>query len=616
MFDVLRRMIVPIIIIVLVFFAGMIVLEWGLGLSGRSQFADANVAGRINGEEIPWEKYSTILNNMVRMEQQNTDEELPESKVRELQVEAWKQVVQDQLMMQKVREEAIVVTDEEIYAYLAYNPPPELRQLPYFMTEGKFDYQKYQQAMLDPQAAPFWAQIEAAARTDIAKMKVQELVLQDVQVTQAEVRDWFLGSQEKVKVGMINVDFPRFSRPAPVSTAEEIEAYFNEHKDDYTVEERAALNVVLVEKAPAPSDWEASYEKAEAIYDSVQAGADFAEMAAIYSEDPGSKVKGGDLGWFPRGQMVPEFDKYAFQLEKGQISEPIRTQFGWHIIKLMDRKTERETPRGKTEPEDVEKILASHILIQAKPSQETLDQAYRRLEAFRADAKNEGFFKAAETHQFPVRNTGFFFRGRNIQYLGNDPKAGLFAFNEKVDAISEVWENNSSIYVVQVADKRDAGLATFEEARERVTLDLQRHKVMQLCQDTANAIWNAIQQGADPKTAAKQFGDEYETPDPFTRSGYVQGIRRDPMAIGAAFGLNQPGEVSGPVEYDQGVVIFELISKETPDMATFNEVRDSVRTVVLNNKRQELYTRWMEQTVQESKIENFVQQALEERNTY
>nr|HPI33323.1 SurA N-terminal domain-containing protein [candidate division Zixibacteria bacterium] len=245
MFDALRRMILPIILIVLLLFAGMIVLEWGMGLSGRQRFADANVAGVVNGEEISWERYNTILNNMMQSEQQDSDEDLPDAKVRELQLEAWKQVVQDQIMQQKVRDEAIVVTDEELFSYLAYSPPPELRTLPYFLTNGQFDYQKYQQAMLDPQAAPFWSQIEAAARNDIAKMKVQELVLQDVQVTENEVREWFLGSQEKVTVGMINVDFARFSRPAPTGTAEEIEAYFNAHRDKYTVEERAALNVVL-----------------------------------------------------------------------------------------------------------------------------------------------------------------------------------------------------------------------------------------------------------------------------------------------------------------------------------------------------------------------------------
>lgn len=613
MFDVLRRMIVPIIIIVLLFFGGMIVLEWGLGLSNRQQFVDSNIAGVVNGEKVSWQTYNNLLNNMIQAEQQDSDEELPDQRVRELQLEAWKQVVHDQLMLQQVRKMDIVVTDEELYSYLRYSPPPELRTLPYFQTEGQFDPQKYMQAMQDPQAAGFWRQIEAAAREDIARMKVQELVLQAAHVTEDEVREWFLGKNEKVKVGMVTVDFARFSRPAPSSTEEELKAYYEENLDEYGIDERASLNLVLVEKKPAPSDWEIAFEKASAIYDSILAGADFAEMAETYSDDPGSAENGGDLGWFPRGQMVSEFDRYAFQMNPGQVFEPIRTQFGWHIIKLHDKKTEERKAAGSSEMKEVEMAHASHILVEAKPSRETLDQLYTRMEEFRSDARQEGFFKAAEDHQLPVRTTGFFFRGRNIQYLGNDPNAGLFAFNEDIDAISEVFENNSAFYVVQASERKPAGQATFEEARQAVELDLQQHKVATLCMDTAQAIYEEIMDGVDIKRAAERHGEEYATPEPFTRSSYVEGIRRDPMAVGAAFALDNPGEVSPPVEYKQGVVIYRLIEKITPDMSEFAAARDSIHNVILMTKRRDMYNQWVDYMVGKSEIENYVQDFLDQQ---
>ncbi len=612
MFDALRRMIFPIIIIVLLFFGGMIVLEWGLGLSGRQQFVDANLAGEINGTQVSWQEYNQIYNNLLQYQQRQSDvDELPESQVREIQRAAWEQLVVDQLMLQKIQENSIVVTDEELYNYLRYSPPAELQALPYFQTNGEFDYQKYVSAMTDPQAAPFWAQIEAAAVNDIAKMKAQELAMQTAVVTEPEVREWYLAGTEKVKVGMINVDFKRFSTPAPIVSAEQVEAYFNENREEYTINARAALNLVMIEKAPSPADVEVAYNKAMAIYDSIQAGSDFAEMARIYSDDPGSKEEGGDLGWFPRGQMVPEFERYAFQMDEGDVSEPVKSDFGWHIIKVHGKRTDMEKQRGSDEEQPVEKIHASHILIEAVASQETLDQAYRRLTDFRADAVSDGFFAAAEEHRFPVRNTDLFFRGGNIQYLGADPKAGIFAFENEVDAISEVYENNSAVYVVQVAEKREAGQATFEEARQRAELDLQRSLIREHCTDTAQAIYNDIMSGMDPKTAAERHGEEYETPEAFGRSGYVPGIRQDPMAIGAAFALKTPGEITKPVDHDQGVVIFELISKESPDMSQYTEARDSVRTVVLNRKRQDLYSAWIQYMVENSDIKNYVQEALD-----
>ncbi len=613
----LRKMIFPIIIIVLLFFVAMIVLEWGLGLSRQQQAIDKNLAGEINGEQISWNEYNQVFQNLYQREAQKSDKELPDSKVKELRLEAWKQLVNQRLIQQQIKKYDIVVTDEEVYEYLRRYPPQELQQLPAFQTNGQFDYQKYFNAMADPQATSFWkTQVEPLARENLAMYKVQELVTLEAHVTEPEVKAWFLGATEKVKVGMVDVAFKRFSTPTPPVTEEEMKEYFNSHKDKYSINERVSLNLVMVEKKPLPSDWEAAYQKAKAIYDSLKAGADFTQMVERYSDDPSSVENKGDLGWFGRGEMVDEFDKYVFQMKKGQLSEPIRTQFGWHIIKLHDIKEEMEKPRGKQKKEKVKKVHASHILIKVSPSQETLDSYYRKIEEFRTKAEKVGFFKAAEDMKIPVRSTGYFFRGRNIQYLGNDPKAGLFAFNNNIDDISDIFENNSAFYVVQVADKKPEGLATFEEAKDRVELDLKKSKVMDICRDTASAIIADVHKGLSLKKAAKKHGEEYETPDPFTRSGYVPGIRRDPMAIGAAFALKEVGQVSDTVEHAQGVVIFELLERITPDMTEYQAKHDSVYNVVLMNKRQELYSRWMDYMLKNSKIESYIENffAQEESN--
>ncbi len=613
MFEALRRMIFPIIIIVLLCFGGLIILEWGLGFSQRQDFVDANIAGVVNGETVSWQEYNEIYQNMYQQAmaeatQENEEiDELPEPKLEEIRQEAWKQLVQNKLIMQEVEKANLVVADEELYSYLRYSPPPMLQSLPAFQTEGKFDYQKYVNTLADPQAASFWAQIESLMRGDVARMKLQEMVIQTAHVTENEIRQWFMGANEKVKVGMVDVNFKRFSSPPPQNTEEEMRAFFEEHRDDYPIEERAALNIVMIEKKPAPADWEASFQKAKAIHDSiVEGGADFTEMVERYSEDPSAAQNQGDLGWFPRGQMVEEFDRYVFQMKEGDVSDPIRTQFGWHVIKCHGFKEEREVPRGKKEEELVEKVHASHILIKTSHSQETLDKAYRKIEEFQIAAKRDGFFKAAEDVGLPVRTSGSFFRGRNIQYLGNDPKAGLFAFNNEVDAISNIFENNSAIYCVQVADKKPADMATFEEAEEKVNLDLLQHKVRSTCRDTAEAIMAEVEQGASLKEAAKRHGEEYDTPDPFGRSAYVAGIRRDPMAIGAAFSLDEKGEMTEPVDHEQGVAIFELLDRESPDLTEFQEKRDSVHNVILMNKRQELYARWMDYMVNNSDIESYV----------
>lgn len=609
MFDALRKMIFPIIIIVLFFFVAMIVLQWGLGMSSQQASLDVNLAALINGEEVSWQQYNLVLDNMTRIEYDKNDGDIPESQMQQIRLQAWNQLLHDRLILQEVAKHNMIVTDEELYAYLRLTPPPELQALPDFQTAGKFDYQKYINAMANPQAAPFWASVEAAVKGDILKLKLQELIIRTAHVTDAEVKEFFMIDNEKVTVGMINVGYARFSKPPPRPTEEETELYFNERIEQYGIDERASLRIALVEKEPAPYDWEINYNRCKDIYDSIIAGADFAEMAKRYSDD-GSAQSGGDLGWFPRGQMVLEFDRKVFNMKSGEVSEPVRTQFGWHIIKLMEIKEEMELPPGKTEKELVKTINASHILIKTEASQETLDKAYSRLEQFLLAARNDGYLKAAEDEKMTIRTTGLFFRGRNIQYIGNHPRAGLFAFNEKIDAISNIFENNSAYFVVQVQERLEGGQATFEEAKEKVNMDLVSDLVASSCRDTAAAIYAEIMDGISPEEAARKNGSEYVILDPFDRDAFVKVIRRDPAAVGAAFSIAEPGQFSKPTDYKQGTVIFHLIERITPDLTEFIAKKDSIQDAIQISKQQEMYGRWFENLVSNANIVNNVESAF------
>ncbi len=609
----LRKMILPFIITVLFFFTAMIVLQWGADITNTQYSNTGNIAAIINGEEISWTEYNRIYNSIYQIETQNLDADLPKSKIVELQNTAWQQLLHDRLIRQELTKINMIVTDEEMYSYLRLTPPAELQALPDFQTGGKFDYQKYVNTMANPQAAPFWASVENAVYNDIQKLKLQELVVQTAHVTEAEIKQFFLESTEKVKVGMINVAYKRFSQPPPRSTEEELKEYYENNKELYHIEERAALNIVQVLKKAEPYDWELSYNLAKAIYDSIlNEGSDFAEMANTYSQDNSAK-DGGDLGWFNEGQMVTEFNIKVFKgMKKGDVSEPVRTQFGWHIIKLFDKKSELEIPRGKTEKEKIEKALASHILIKAEPSQQTLDKAYSRVDDYLTVALNEGFLNASVELKMTIRTSGLFFRNRNIQYIGKMPIVSDFAFDSEIDAISDIYENNSSYFIVQVASHETAGIADFEVVKEKVGVNIVEFKVKTLCSDTAKAIFAAIQNGASMKEAASKFGEEYTEPAPFTRDQFVAEIRRDQNAIGSAFSLKETGDLTKPIEYDQGTVIFKLIEKISPDLVDFTSKRDSVKNAIMLSKQEELYGRWIQSLILSAEIENYIPDALKD----
>ncbi|MEA1981719.1 MAG: peptidylprolyl isomerase [candidate division Zixibacteria bacterium] len=613
MFEALRKMILPIIVIVLVFFVGMIILQWGMGLSSRSQYENSNVAAVINGQEISWQQFNRIYDNLIQFEyQKNPDEDISNSKKIEIQNDAWNQLLHDQLLMQEVNKQNLTVSEKEIYEYLKYSPPPDLQKMPDFQTNGKFDYQKYMNTMANPQAASFWKSVENFVTNDILKLKLQEQIIQTAHITDQEVKNQFIINNEKIKVGMINVSYDRFSRPPPKNSDEELMAYHEEHLDDYPMDERASLMMALLEKEPSPYDWEVSSNRAHELYDSIQNGADFAELAKTYSED-NSAEKGGDLGWFPKGQMVEEFDRMVFSMKKGDISRPVRTQFGWHIIQLNDLKQEND-PKNKGEK--IDKALASHILIKSQASQQTLDNMYNRLQDFTAAVENMSFEEAIKELNIPVRKTSLFFRDKNIQYIGNHRLANAFAFDNEVGSISSILQNNSAYFVLKVEEKVPACQATFEEVEEKVNQDLLLAKVSQTCRDTAQTIYDEIANGTSFKKAAINHGEEYVELDPFVRGGFVKEIRRDPNAIGTAFSLTEKGQYSEPVDHVQGSVIFNFLDRTSPDLTDFTAIKDSIYNAMLISKQQELYGNWFKNLVETSDIQNFIPDALAARQDY
>jgi len=614
MFQFLRKY-APIVIVI--FLVGFVLTGGITGLLDQGpEFV--NAAAVINGEEVSWQAFNNVYDRLLRAEyDKNPDVDLPDAKREELKQSAWQQVLIDRLLMQEVERLNITVSDAELYEFMKFNPPAAFQQDPNFQTEdGRFNYQLYLSTMSEPQYEQFWAQVEPTFRVDLMKQKVQQLVLQAAHVTEAEAREFFMADAEQVTVEMINVDYNRFSKPPPKNTDEEKMSFFEENKSNYDLDERAQLNVVILEKKPSQSDVDAAHFQARELYDSVMAGADFAELAKAWSQDPSAASNSGDLGWFARGQMVDEFDRAAFTMEEGEISEPIRTQFGWHVIKHMGYKEEMDIPRGKKEKELVKKAHCAHILIKIESSSSTIDNLFRRLTEFGDLAKETGFFEAAEELDLPVKTTTPFFKDRNIQHIGNSPEAHRFAFNEEVQVseISPVLENRSAVFIAELANSIPAGEATYEEAADKVNLDLLNHKVSTTCNDTAAAIWAELQAGTDFAAAAKKYGEEIDKPDPFKRGSFVKGLNRSAPAIGAAFGLTKPGEMAGPVEHAQGTVIFRLVERTTADLSAYEAARDSIWTGILYQKQQALFGQWMQNKIEASDIVNNVMEPPLARN--
>lgn len=603
MFAFLRKLIVPIMATVLVFFLATIIFQWGMNITSKSQAKDT--IGVINGKDISVTVFERYYSNLLRQEQDKVEGDLPPEKMEEVKKKAWNQLVGDILINDQIDKHKIFVADEEMYGFLRSYPPAELQKSKQFMTDNKFDYQKYVSAMANPEYAPMWASVESYYLPELKKYKLQEQVINTVRIAPAEVMEAFLDDRDSAKIGVLNLVNSKAVSTLPAPTNDELKKYYDDHKEDFKIGKRATLDMVIFQKSPSDNDWEKVHYRIKELYDSAKAGADFAELAKNYSED-NTAEKGGDLGWFPRGRMVEDFDTVAWRLSLNEISQPIKTRYGWHIVKLLGKKMDKETPPGGKEPVEVEKINAAHILLKVVPSQETLDQLSLNAKDFSDNAGKDGFEKVAKDANYEIKTTKPFSETEYVQFLGSNPDASQFAFNNEVGKVSPMMENSSAYFVIRVASHLPAGYQPFEEAEKTIIGKINSEKSKEQTYEIAKNIYATIKAGTPIAKAAEQNGFPYTESGMITRTSAIAGIGRPSEVIGAAFALQNIGEVSEPIKYSTGTAIVMLLAKSSANIEDFAKVQDSLSTVVLQKKQQDAYGKWFDNLVASSDIKNYV----------
>jgi len=601
MFEFLRKMIGPIMIAVLVAFVATIIFQWG----GWDSTGARDTVGKVDGEKISVRLFDQYYSGMYREEQEKTDDDLSPEKVTEIRNKAWSRLVTDYLIKKEIDKRNIVVTSEEIYGYLKLYPPQELQTAPQFTTDGEFDYQKYRNAMMAPENAPFWTQVEMMVTPELKQYKLQEELLSTVRVTPAEVLNAYLAEKETAKIGYINI--PNHSLRSLVTQPDEEEErqYYEANKEQYRIGPRAVANIVLFDKTASENDWDRAYHEIKDIYDSAIAGVDFGELAQAYSDD-GSASAGGDLSWFPKGRMVPEFDSVTWALEIDEISEPFRTRFGWHIVKLLGIR-DAEPAKGREEQVvALEQRHAAHILIRVTPSQETLDQILLNAQDFVEEAHNEGFKEAAEHYNYEVETTQPFTRGGFMTPIRSNDEMIEFFFTHEEGEVSHVMENSSAFFVLSVESRIPEGYQSFEEVKTAVASKLMEERAFELAYDTASVIRHEIMEGVTFTKAGEKYGYPYETTDPINRNSSIPGIGTDPAVLGAAFALPEVNAISNPIRHARGYIVMTLLDRTSANLENFNQVQDSVQIAVLQQKQQQAYSRWYDVMIQSAKIENYL----------
>ena len=579
---------------IIVCFVGMMVFQWGMGGFGSGSTA----IGEVNGRKITPGEFQEAIKQAYAQAKQNSDQE-PDR--RKLIQETWEKFVQQILVFQAIEEQHITVTDQEVVHYLHTQPPAFVRQeqfKPLFFTEDQFDPEKYRRFLDDPttfeneDTRGLAMYLENYVRSMLPAQKLQDRILALARVTGAEVRQKYTEDHEKVTVRYV-------ARPAntvPDSlleiTDDDLRAYYAGHKEDFREEAKRRLIYVQFDKMPSSADSASVRAEAERLTEETRSGADFSELAEEYSDDPGSGVQGGDLGYFGRGRMVPVFEEAAFALKVGQISDPVLSRFGWHVIKLEKR-------RGKG---DAEEIRARHILLKIEPGEDTLTKARQEAEWLRDTAEEEGLTRAAAAKSWALRDTDFFAKGSFIPGIGGQVASLMdFAFRSDVGAL-RMYGNEQGLHVVALAEKRKAGIPSLQEVEERVRRLVQNEKRKEHVRLGLQHVFDALSTGQSLEDAAVPDSLEVKESKPFSRSGYVSGVGSRNAFIGAAFRLQTPGEISDIVATDRGAYILQLIERTPIDEAAFEQEKEKVLEKLLQEEQRRIYTAWFAEIEERAEI--------------
>ena len=582
------------IFIAIAFVGGFLLFETS-GLLGSAPVTPTTAVAKVNGHEIFYNDYVQQYQNDVQTQQQQSGRTLTEDEVRRIQNGTFDRMVMDILLQQEYERRGIVVTNDEIQQYAQFAPPPWLQQSPELMTEGRFDLEKYRRFLSSSYAeqSGMLAALEQYYRSEIPKRKLLEQIASGIFVTDAEL--WRIWQDQRDSAQVSFVAFrPTADTAAAKSISEgDLQDYFDAHKEDFRRSGRAVLTVVEIPRIVTAEDSAAVRARAVALRNEIVGGAKFEDVAKRESADTVSGANGGDLGRGPRGRFVPEFEKAASALSTGEISQPVLTQFGYHIIRLDERK-------GDT-------LGLHHILLRIEPSDSNearidrkADDLSRIAASTEQGARLDSAAKQLALTKFKVvalEDEPAMHEGRTI------PSVSAWAFGgARAGETSELFDDESGYYLARLDTLVEGGEPNFDavkgEVRQAVAVSKQLDRLTQSAQQLAKAAASSSLESA----AAAQKLDVSQSPM-FTRGSYVPGIGQFNEAIGTAFGL-PVGAVGAPVRTAEAIFVLRVDKRTQADSAEWVKQKEQQRQFRLQQLQQQRVQMFLQDLRESAKIDD------------
>lgn len=613
MLNILRKRAQSIVIQVVVLAIAIVFIFWGVGTNLGNK---RNLMATVNGNEIPIADYQRAYDSTVDNYRAQFGGAIPQGflEALDLKRQVINQLIQTAILRQSGGKMGITVSREETQN--------EIKNLDVFKTNNQFDLNLYKQVLSQNRMNPSF--FEAGLRNDLLTRKVTEAVQEFALVPDSEVQLRVDLNNEEIKLAYFKVNSDAFldkvdvrdeelakwyeenknnylTEPAirlkylffgydedlgQMQVSEEaIEQRYENTKDKYVVPERRHARHILFEVKESDSVEKRAEQKqkAEEVLKLAREGQDFAELAKKYSEGP-TGPKGGDLGFFARGTMVPAFDAVVFQLKPGEISDVVETRFGYHIIKLEEVQEKKVRPLDEVRNEIADEIKNEEV---KSYTFKKASQAYEDI------IRSGSLAKYSEQHEGNVQQTDYFTRESPPGAPLSDPKLVQTAFSLKKGELSSLVETPEGYAILYADDIHSPEVPALQTIKTRVTEDFKKARSVELARQDAEKI---LQDAREKKSLAQAVpsGAGISETGFIRRSAGGEDQDLPPQVIRQSFDLSSRDPFPKvPFAQDDAFIVYEMTERKTGDEILDEQQRRQLEEQLLTTKKNELLQAWM-----------------------
>lgn len=590
------------------------------GFTGDTNVTQTGVVASVGGHEIHREEIARLVQAQARGNQ------IPEFYMPIMRQQALRQLIQQAELQYESERMGLKVSDQEFREELQNGPYKQ-----YFFPGGKWvGAEKYKEMLtqgggtvetfenelrlelmqrklinvIGANAAVSDSDVEQAYKDENTKVKFQyailklDDILKTIKPTDTELKAFYDVNQarytnsipEKRQIKYFVVSEKSIADKVTVDPAELQRAY-SANQESYRVPARVKVRHILIETPKPGADGkvdpkavDAARAKAQDVLKQAKATSDWTELAKKYSGDAGSKDKGGELGWLGKGQTVAEFDKVAFAQNKGQISDPVQTSFGFHIIQTEDKEDAHLKPLAEVRP-----------ALEASVKQDKV-KASMALESADAEAtaQKQGLEKAAAKHGAQVVESNLVGRADMLPGIGAQPPLmdAVFAATDKSGP--QATQTPESTVVFELTKTVPARTPSFEEIKDRVTTEFKNQRAATILSTKTREMGDRAHAEHDLAKAAKEAGATFKTSELVSRTQPVPEMGSMSGPANVAFTLKQ-GEISGPLNLGASQAVLQIVERQEPTTSgpEYDKQRDQLRERLSGQKRQQVINQFV-----------------------